>query len=144
MENVDNCPRCGRLFMKALRDICDHCKKELDQRFEKVYKYMRVRENRAATIEQVVEATEVPEDDISRFVKEGRLKPRQFPNLTYPCDACGTAIQEGRICESCREGINKDLKTLETEQNVKDRLTQEERAKYKTYQSLDLDGEKRK
>ena len=47
------------MVVNQFRDICEVCYKEEEKQFENVYKYMRKRENRAATMEQIVEATDV-------------------------------------------------------------------------------------
>ncbi|MBU8905984.1 TIGR03826 family flagellar region protein [Desertibacillus haloalkaliphilus] len=139
MQNLENCPKCGKLFVKGIRTVCNDCHKEVEKMFETVYQFIRRRENRAATMEEVVEATGVSEQQISRFIREGRLQLAQFPNITYPCDSCGKRIREGRICSSCQSNLGKDLKqTTEVEKvSERNRREQEERArKASTYHSL--------
>ncbi|MBB5173765.1 TIGR03826 family flagellar region protein [Texcoconibacillus texcoconensis] len=136
MGELANCPRCGEVFVKALRSVCSNCYQEVEEMFRTVFNYIRKRENRTATMRQVVEGTGVSEDQIIRFIKEGRLKLSQFPNLTYPCESCGSEIREGRICESCRTGIKSDLKHEEDLKAVEERQKQEERDRNRTYHSL--------
>ena len=62
------------------------------------------------------EKTAVEEWLLQKFVRTGRLKVAQFPQLGYPCDQCGTLIQEGRICEHCRQALQRDLEQFEREQ----------------------------
>lgn len=136
MQNVDNCPRCGKIFVKALRPVCNDCAKEYEKMFEKVYSYIRKRDNRMASLEDVVEATEVKEEVIFQFIREGRLKLNQFPNLTYPCESCGKMTRSGRMCSSCRGNIDRDLKGAEAEKAIKERLRAQESAKFSTYKTL--------
>jgi flagellar operon protein (TIGR03826 family) len=117
MGELINCPKCGRLFVKnQFRDVCEQCYKEEEKLFEKVYAFLRKRENRTATMVQVVEATEVSESLIIKWIKAGRLKLVHFPNLGYPCEKCGKMIREGRICLECNKGLQKQLQQLEQEQ----------------------------
>lgn len=143
MGELDNCPNCGAIFVRTkFRDTCEACFKEEELKFEKVYNYIRKRENRTATIPQVVEATEVEEDLIIKFVKTGRLKLAQFPNMTYPCSRCGGPMQEGDICKDCAEELRKDL--LQHEKEEKEKLEREKKEKSITYYAVDERYRKRK
>jgi flagellar operon protein (TIGR03826 family) len=116
MGELTNCPRCGRLFVKhSIRDVCEQCYKEEEALFEKVYQFLRKRENRTATMAQVVEATGVSESLITKWIKIGRLQLVHFPNLGYPCESCGTMIREGQLCPKCRTRLQTQLKQLEEE-----------------------------
>ncbi|ANB61134.1 TIGR03826 family flagellar region protein [Anoxybacteroides amylolyticum] len=118
--NLDNCPKCGGLFVKSqFRDICEGCYREEEKQFEKVYHYIRKRENRMATIPQVVEGTGVEEDLIIKFIKSGRLQLANFPNLGYPCGRCGTIIREGKFCVKCMKDLNKQIEVLKQEEERK-------------------------
>lgn len=148
MGEIINCPRCGKIFAKALRPVCNDCFKEYEKMFQKVYAFMRKRENREATIPEIVEHTGVEEKYIHQFVKDGRLKPTHFPNLSYPCDSCGAFIREGRICSECRhhiyEGLKRERKEKEFLKRKKRREQQEKRERFQTYHSMDVRLEDRK
>jgi flagellar operon protein (TIGR03826 family) len=116
MGELANCPKCGRLFVKhSIRDVCEQCYKEEEALFEKVYQFLRKRENRTATMAQVVEATGVSESLITKWIKIGRLQLVHFPNLGYPCESCGTMIRDGQLCPKCRTKLQTQLKQLEEE-----------------------------
>jgi flagellar operon protein (TIGR03826 family) len=120
--NLGNCPNCGSLFVKSpFRDICESCYREEEEAFEKVYRFLRKRENRMATMAQIVDATGVKESLLIKFIKSGRLQLAQFPNLGYPCDRCGKLIREGRLCANCLTDLNKQLETLQQEEEMKKR-----------------------
>ena len=110
MAGLENCPICGSLFVKDnLHEVCANCYKEEEKKYEMVTKFLRKRENRAATITTIVEATGVEEELIYKWVKKGRLHPTHFPNIGYPCSKCGTLITQGNICKACANDIKKDL-----------------------------------
>ncbi|MGD6944475.1 TIGR03826 family flagellar region protein [Cytobacillus gottheilii] len=120
MAELSNCPKCDALFvMNQFRNICQNCYNEEEKAYETVYQYIRKRENRTAMMNQVVEATGVEETLILKFIKTGRLKLAQFPNLGYPCEKCGTSIREGKICSSCAVSLRKELQNHETEEERK-------------------------
>lgn len=132
MAELTNCPNCNEIFVKSqFRDICQNCWKEEERAYEKVYQFIRKRENRAATMVQVVEETEVEEEVILKFIKTGRLKLTQFPNLGYPCDKCGAIIREGKICDKCIETLRKELEIHTMEEERRKEI--EKRDKQKTY-----------
>ena len=133
MADLANCSRCGNIFVKTTRDICQDCFKEEERQFEIVYNFMKKRVNRQATIPEIVEATSVKEDLIIKFVKEKRLRSAQFPNLTYPCDRCGKEIVEGRLCQACSDDLSGDLKHEHDIEQV--RKLNEEREKEKANQT---------
>ncbi|GGE84948.1 TIGR03826 family flagellar region protein [Priestia taiwanensis] len=123
MGEVINCPKCNALYMKSnIRDVCVNCYKEEEKWFDDVYTFLRKRNNRMALIPQIVEGTGVEEKLLFKWVRAGRLRPSQFPNLGYPCEKCGTMISEGKLCSSCtgyiRSEIEKQLKEEEHQKQL--------------------------
>ena len=104
-----NCARCGSVFAKGIRDVCLACYREEEEAFQIVYKFLSVRKNRQATIIEIVEATDVDEDIIIKFIKDKRLRATEFPNLSYPCEKCGNPILEGKLCNTCRTNLIEEI-----------------------------------
>ncbi len=128
MPELSNCPNCDKLFVKnALRDVCDDCFKEEEKQFETVYTFIRKRENRTATMVQVVEGTGVSEKLIIKFIKKGRLQLSKFPGLTYPCEKCATPIREGKLCTSCQTKLRSQIDSLKKEQERLEEIEKRER-----------------
>ncbi|HAR64500.1 MAG: hypothetical protein DKM50_10165 [Candidatus Margulisiibacteriota bacterium] len=94
---IKNCSTCGRVF-SGPGDICIECKKAEEKSFEVVYKYLR--DYPKATLSEVAAITEVSEELISKFVREGRIKAVNLP-ITGSCIACGKSIDKGHYCVSC-------------------------------------------
>ncbi|PXW93008.1 flagellar operon protein (TIGR03826 family) [Streptohalobacillus salinus] len=136
MGQLENCPRCGDLFVKTTRDVCQKCYKEEEEKFDIVYRFMKKRVNREARIPEIVEGTGVEEDLIIKFVKEKRLRVSQFPNMTYPCERCGKEIAEGKLCASCSGELTGDLKQLDSIESIK-RQREKEDNKAQTYFAVD-------
>ena len=134
MAELANCTRCNALFVKSLRVICQKCYKDEEEAFQIVYRFLRDRKNREATILEIVEETGVEEEIIIKFVKEKRLTPKDFPMLAYPCDRCGKDITTGTICSSCTEELRKDL--AEFEEDEKKRQEREKQEKANIYFSM--------
>ncbi|WP_106496663.1 TIGR03826 family flagellar region protein [Lentibacillus sp. Marseille-P4043] len=136
MAELANCSRCGAVFVKNIRDICQECYKEEEKAFNVVYSFLRKRENREATLTEIVDATGIEEKLIIKFIKEKRLRTSQFPKLAYPCERCGKNIVTGKLCESCSQEILQDLE--EQEKLEQRQLAREEaEAKKNIYYSID-------
>jgi flagellar operon protein (TIGR03826 family) len=121
--DLSNCPECGEIYIKSkFRDVCEKCWRQEEAAYDTVYKFMRKRENRTASMLQIVEATGVEEVLILKFIKNGKLQIVNFPNLGYPCDKCGTIIRSGRLCDGCTAELRSDLKDFEREEAFKQNM----------------------
>ncbi|WP_077619702.1 TIGR03826 family flagellar region protein [Bacillus sinesaloumensis] len=131
MGELMNCPNCGGLFVKTnLRDVCEKCYKEEQMAFETVYTFIRKRENRTATILEASQGTGVDEELIIKFIRTGKLKLAQFPNLGYPCQKCSTLIREGNLCDDCAKELRTELSTFEKEEERLKELREREKRTY--------------
>ncbi|MFD0957909.1 TIGR03826 family flagellar region protein [Paenibacillus chungangensis] len=120
--NLDNCPRCGKLFAKNIRDVCQVCLRDIDKEYEKCATYLR--ENKGAMITELSDQTGVSIRQITKFIREGRISMMDAPNLSYPCESCGVLIRESHLCDACRKRLTKDTRRmLDDEQTKKDTET---------------------
>ncbi|WP_339251381.1 TIGR03826 family flagellar region protein [Sporosarcina sp. FSL W8-0480] len=119
MAEVRNCPSCGGIFYyTGIRDVCPLCVMAEEEMYNKVYEFLRRRENRTASAEQIVKETGVSTKLLYKWVRKGHLHPSKFPNLGYPCDSCGLLITIGKICEKCTNSLKKDLDIVEAEEDT--------------------------
>lgn len=138
MLEVEYCPRCNHLFRKVSREVCPSCMIELDKLFDKMYSYIRKRENREATIDDIAENLNIHKDDIIFILRSGKLKLKSFPNLGYPCEneACNEIITEGRLCHKCMSRIQSDLYFERMRQEKEEKRRKLEKQKYRTYETF--------
>ncbi|NLY80409.1 MAG: hypothetical protein GX072_11145 [Lysinibacillus sp.] len=131
MAEVRNCPSCGEFFnYTGIRDVCYKCAQKEEEMYQIVYRFLRKRENRAATVERIVEATGVDEELLYKWVRKNRLHPAVFPNLGYPCDNCGRLTKKGKLCERCTEQLKSDLRTFEAAIEFRENIKKQDRATY--------------
>ena len=131
MAELRNCPSCGGVFnYTGVRDVCHKCGQIEEEKYEIVYRFLRMRENRAATIERIVEATGVEEELLHKWVRKKRLHPALFPNLGYPCDNCGRLTKQGKLCIQCVNGLKEDLDKLEAIKEFRESVQQQEKRTY--------------
>lgn len=107
---LTNCPRCGRVFVKSTRSICPSCIEEVEREYQACADYLR--ENRTSTIYELSEATGVSVNQITRFIREGRLSIKDNPNMGVPCEGCGKLIQTGHYCDECAERLKKEVGSI--------------------------------
>ncbi|MFB9973265.1 hypothetical protein FPQ10_10895 [Allobacillus sp. SKP2-8] len=126
MGELANCPMCGELFLKGPLTVCRSCYEEEEEQFETVYKYIRKKKNRTASVDEVAEATGVNESLIRKWVKERRIHRADLPNLTYSCERCGEQIHEGKLCDSCKNELYHDLQASD-EPTMVDKIKEEKK-----------------
>lgn len=126
-----NCPTCGTFFnYTGIREVCGKCAMDEEKMYEKVYRFLRRRENRAANIERIVEETGVTETLLHKWVRRGRLQPALFPNLGYPCDGCGALTTKGKLCAACTENLESDLRKHDAVEEFRESVQQNDKATY--------------
>lgn len=131
MADLRHCPSCGDFFnYTGVREVCGKCGMNEERVYEEVYRFLRKRENRAATIERIVEMTEATESMLHKWVRKGRLQPAMFPNLGYPCDNCGKLTSKGKLCDVCITDIKQDLKTFEAATEFREAIQRKDQATY--------------
>ena len=100
MAEIRNCSTCNGIFnYTGILDICPKCAREEEEMYKKVYQFLRIRENRTATVERIVEETGVPTPLLFNWLRKGHLRASQFPNLGYPCVNCGELIEFRKIMQ---------------------------------------------
>ena len=106
--NLRNCTRCGKMFNYIVGPIiCDNCKKEMEEEFQKVKKY--ISENPAATMKQITEDNDVKMAQVREWIREERLMFAQNSPLQLTCEKCGAQIQTGRYCAKCKASMANGL-----------------------------------
>lgn len=131
MGELRNCPKCGGFFnYTGVREICPKCSQDEEKQYEVVYRFLRRRENRAATVDRIVEATGVERELLYKWVKKNRLQPALFPNLGYPCDNCGHITTKGKLCEDCTKELNSDLNKFEAGREFRENIAKNDKSTY--------------
>ena len=108
LGNIQNCPRCGKIFVKGIKEVCPACDREIEAEYHKCLEY--IRENKLVNMYDLSDATGVSIKQITKFIKEGRISIADLPNVSYPCESCGEPIREAKLCPSCRARLEKGIK----------------------------------
>ncbi len=136
-DRLANCTICGKLYLKDHTDYCLDCYKEMEQEFKVVNDFLKVEENRFASIEEVSTFTEVAEKRIAEFIRDGRIYVEDYPNLGYGCAHCGTLIKRQMLCKNCFEEFTAEVnKTLKAEKFLEEANRPNEHAQAARYWKL--------
>lgn len=131
MAELRNCPMCQEFFnYTGLREVCHNCAQKEEDMYQVVYRFLRKRENRAANVDRIVEATGVDRDLLYKWVRKGRLHPAIFPSLGYPCDNCGHLTTKGKLCDKCQNDLKADLRTFEAAKEFREDVLRRDRGTY--------------
>lgn len=131
MAELRSCPLCGEFFnYTGLREVCHSCAQKEEDMYQIVYRFLRKRENRAANIDRIEEATGVERDLLYKWVRKGRLHPAVFPSLGYPCDNCGHLTNSGKLCEKCQKSLKSELRTFDAAKDFRDNIAKRDRGTY--------------
>ena len=131
MGELKNCPSCGEFFnYTGMREVCNNCAMNEEKQYEIVYRFLRKRENRAATVERIVEVTGVDESLLHKWVRKNRLQPAMFPNLGYPCDSCGKITNQGKLCKTCTEDLKSGLRQFDAAKEFRDKVANQDHGTY--------------
>jgi len=133
--NVENCPRCGRIFAKGIRDICPNCYRDIEEEYEICVKYLR--ENRESTMQVLSEETGVSIKQITKFLREGRISMKNAPNMSYPCESCSTPIRDGHLCDACRSRLTRDINHLSEDERRRELQQQQQSKDAHAYRVVD-------
>ncbi len=109
--NIRNCKECGKLFQyDGVNKICYGCRKQDEEDFKRVKEFLY--ENPKETVTVVSEETEVCEEKILRYLRQGKLEiTGDSPGILLDCESCGKAIRTGRFCEKCAHDIGKGFRS---------------------------------
>ncbi|AOT70032.1 TIGR03826 family flagellar region protein [Geosporobacter ferrireducens] len=110
MADIRNCRKCGRIFQyDGFNKNCERCRKNEEEDFRRVKEYLY--DNPGATISEVSQETEVEEDLILKYLRQGRLEiTGEGGSLVLDCERCGRAIRTGRFCDQCAEEMAKEMR----------------------------------
>ncbi len=105
-----NCKECGKVFRSnGISKICPKCELEDGENYEKVKEY--IYDHPGATLPEVSEKTDVSEERILYYLREGRLEIIGTSSMILDCERCGRGITTGRYCKECASELERGLKS---------------------------------
>ncbi|MEI7475257.1 MAG: hypothetical protein WCK67_10830 [bacterium] len=106
-----NCNKCGTLFQKRLRDICDSCLNEEKNFVEAIETYVQRSVGVFVSMHEISEGTGIDIGKITELYKKGRLSD-VAARLSVKCSICGAEIKgitkKGHFCVKCYDEFKKE------------------------------------
>lgn len=134
LNRLDNCPRCGRLYVRHRYPLCPHCIEKREQDFSLCREYLR--DNPETKMKELSEATGVKVQQIIQFIVEGRLIiTKANPNLFYQCERCGGPIKSGRLCANCEQQLSSEVQHIVHKHHESEYETANMRHNYRIYKA---------
>lgn len=106
-NNLINCRKCGSLFVKTSRDICDECYKDEVEMADKVKNFIQVSEKigkEKVTVEEILKATKLSQKVFEELFEKGRMFS-VMSKITVKCRFCSIEFEcdkkPGFICPRC-------------------------------------------
>lgn len=124
---VDHCPGCGRIYQINLRQLCANCAAAEDALMTLMEKELR--SNRKLTTEELAERVSERPEKIRAWIRRGKLKVYDYPNLADACDLCQAPIRKGKLCQNCSARIRGEVQQAYEQ----DRLMQERKRRENSY-----------
>ncbi len=102
---IQNCKRCGKLFLSSGSTICEDCIRKENEQFEVVKEYLS--NHSGASVRTVSEDTGVPIEVVTDFMRQGRIVGAEFDNEAgNRCVICKRPIASGKICPECQKALS--------------------------------------
>ena len=107
--DIRQCARCSKLYHNRGNPQCPECVHEMDEIFQKVRNFLDV--NPKVSIDDICEECGAEEEDILRWLREGRLILSQGGSMLLNCQLCRAPIKSGRYCETCSAKVIDQLES---------------------------------
>lgn len=102
-----NCKKCGSLFVRGSRDICDNCFKAELELVDKIKSFINKNPNPKTTLEEIINEIGVNKNELEDLIEKGRLFS-VMPKLLIKCRFCGIEIEgEQKSSFVCTKCLNK-------------------------------------
>ena len=99
-----NCKKCGKLFKKLLRDICDICSAVERHELILIFRFIRENPDGDISLKQLHENTGVSIDHLEEYYFSGQLV-NAGARIKADCKLCGAEIntitRKGYFCTKC-------------------------------------------
>ncbi len=129
---LKKCKECKQVFSPVGNEKkCPDCREKEEEKYRIVKDYLW--DNPGATVKKISEETEVSEELITKFVREGRFVQIDGVDLKVECERCGKKIDSGRFCEECQEELEAGLKGRERRKKSKKKKRRAEKEKMYTH-----------
>lgn len=113
MSKLINCSKCGTLFLKKNKDICDKCVKEQLVIIDEIIEYVSSSPLEKIHITTIVERFKITMNEMEQFLSSCKLASVD-KKLTFNCIKCNTlmpvesSFSFSFVCKKCIQEMKQD------------------------------------
>lgn len=124
MGELKNCPVCGKVFVKVVKNLCPACVEAEEREFMEARDY--IKDNPGASVETITAVTGVEEKKILRWLREGRIEYTNADGRMRPiCRSCGATINVGDLCSKCAKELSEKIHSMTDSGHRKEKTSEE-------------------
>lgn len=124
MGELRNCPVCGKVFVKVVKNLCPACVEAEEQEFMEARDY--IKNNPGASVEEITTVTKIDEKKILKWLREGRIDySNRAGGLRPTCKSCGATINVGNLCAKCAKELSNRIHSITASGQGADKPAQE-------------------
>lgn len=105
---LTNCKKCGKLFIKKNRDICDSCYETQNKLAEEICNYVLSLGKDSVSMAHIMEKFNISSKEFETFFNNAKFI-QISDKITIKCVRCGNEFKPGRktgfICDNCLKKI---------------------------------------
>jgi len=111
-SDLVNCKKCGTLFVKSSRDICESCLKTEVATVDKVKMHLQ-KSSKKLTLDDLAIALDIKKTDLEEMYEKGRFFS-VLNKLLIKCKFCGIEIDDDNknsfVCQKCLQKFSPKMK----------------------------------
>jgi uncharacterized OB-fold protein len=112
MANVANCKKCGTLFLKTSRDICDKCFEAQNKMVSEINSFVILSQDETISLDSILEKYNLSRSEFEELFNAGKFV-RIAKKVTIVCTKCGNVTpienKKGTLCSVCAKKIQSEL-----------------------------------
>ncbi len=112
MSQLVNCSRCGTLFIKKNKDICDNCIKEIQNLQESIIEYVDASPLEKVHVKTIVEHFKISMNELEQFLISRKLAPVE-KKLVFTCIKCNSLLPIETpfsfVCKKCTQEMKQEV-----------------------------------
>ena len=112
MSQLINCARCGVLFIKKQKDICDNCVKAIQDLQNNIIEYVENSPLEKVHITTVIEHFKISIKEMEQFLTGRKLAPVEN-KLTFTCIKCNSVLPIetpfSYVCKKCTNEMKQEV-----------------------------------
>lgn len=146
MAGLVNCKKCGTLFVRSTRDICDNCYKAEMEQVDKIKSFVISNSAPKTSVEEIAAGCNIDKNELCELIEKGRLFSI-MSKVMVKCKFCGIEIEGDQkstfVCQKCLQKFNPkgDLARINALKEEQEELASKDKTQRRTFSDFIDDQE---